>query len=295
VGSAMGAKTGRFVLRGRLRELRNLRYLLAAAALGGFWLVWGDQRWVAWSPLQTFFAPGKTRAVWITGGLCLLATLILPRFFCLYLCPTGAVLSLFNRGALLRGTRFFRKVDYASCDLGATAARPRDCLRCSRCVVLKARPRPITASRERLALGALLVLAAAIGAGYYSDISCARSITHQAAGPVETGLPQHPPEERTAWPPETAATQTPATLTPTERTSVTPYEPMAPRPSDDAEELARHRKTEARKAEEDAQSRSRAREVDKRAVEDALRSGRLSNREAMHYEAVTPTPTPDAK
>jgi spermidine synthase len=221
----------RFRLSGGLKALRSLRYVLAALSLAGFWLAcdaagaWGGRQWLAWSPLQTFFAASKSKLLWLGGGAALLATFAVPRFWCLYLCPTGAVLSAWNRFALLRRTRLFRAPDYGACDLGAAATQPRDCLRCNRCRVL---PRPqaeLAPSRRRTIPGVLTAVLVCLLVSYSARVDV----------------------------------------------------------------LEREGGTASAVASEGA---SRARDLDVRAIDDALRTGRLSDREASFYESLTPTPTP---
>ncbi|MBN1868048.1 4Fe-4S binding protein [Candidatus Sumerlaeota bacterium] len=163
---ARGGESQRHFLNARLRRLRTIRYVLATLALAGFFLTWGDQRWVTWSPLETAFSRGKPALLWGSVLAAVAMSLAVPRLWCLCLCPVGAVLSVFNRFSLLRRTRLFRKPDYTMCDLGATATRPRECLRCNRCLTLAARPRALPGTRGAAAV-ALFALACVLMAVVY--------------------------------------------------------------------------------------------------------------------------------
>jgi len=226
----------RFRLGRRLRSLRDTRYLLAAVALGGFWIAWGDLNCLMWSPLETCFARNKSVLLWVLASACLAATLAVPRFFCLFLCPAGAVLSAFSRFSLLRGTRFFRKTDFAACDLGATPEHPGDCLHCNRCLLMKEQPVRAAPRRERAALAAFVLAMGLLAVVYSVQI-------------------------RTA----------PASAAPAGESAAAPGTPGGEQRGAGAEE-----------------ARKRARDVDTRAVDEALRSGGLSDHEAMHYEPLAP-------
>jgi len=159
-----------------------------------------------------------------------------PRFFCLFLCPAGAVLSAFSRFSLLRGTRFFRKTDFAACDLGATPEHPGDCLHCNRCLLMKEQPVRAAPRREKAALAAFVLAMGLVAVVYSVQI-------------------------RTA----------PASAAPAGESAAAPGTPGGEQRGAGAEE-----------------ARKRARDVDTRAVDEALRSGGLSDHEAMHYEPLAP-------
>ena len=68
-----------------------------------------------------------------------------PRFWCRYLCPAGAFLSLFNKVAVLR--RFLPAKKFGLCEFGPTEKDQLDCISCDRCryeVVPPAEPARLT-------------------------------------------------------------------------------------------------------------------------------------------------------
>jgi hypothetical protein len=68
--------------------------------------------------------------LWI-GGIALLGSIFYTRFWCRYLCPVGALLSLFNNVALLR--RFLPAKKYGRCEFGLTGKDKMDCIYCDKC------------------------------------------------------------------------------------------------------------------------------------------------------------------
>ena len=70
--------------------------------------------------------------IWALIAAVLLLSVFYFRFWCRYLCPVGAFLSLGNRIALL--LPLARPKDYRRCDLGVQGKLDLDCLHCHRCV-----------------------------------------------------------------------------------------------------------------------------------------------------------------
>ena len=64
-------------------------------------------------------------------AVALLGSLFYARFWCWYLCPVGAFLSLLNRAAILRRALPARR--FGRCEFGLTAKDRMDCLYCDRC------------------------------------------------------------------------------------------------------------------------------------------------------------------
>ncbi len=82
-------------------------------------------------------------AVFIIAIAALVCSIVYTRFWCRYLCPVGAFLSLFNNIALLK--RYTPAKIFGRCEFGLTAKDQMDCLYCDRCrYIPKAAPKPET-------------------------------------------------------------------------------------------------------------------------------------------------------
>ncbi len=88
----------------------------------GFQLSGSDLRW---SVLN-----GQSAALWILLMI-LVGSLLYRRFWCRYLCPVGAFLSLFNKVAILK--RYLPAKKFIRCEFGLTPKDQLDCLYCDRC------------------------------------------------------------------------------------------------------------------------------------------------------------------
>jgi hypothetical protein len=72
----------------------------------------------------------------------LIGSLLYTRFWCRYLCPAGAFLSLFNKMAILK--RLFPARKFGKCEFGLTPKDHLDCIYCDRCrYPLKPSKRPV--------------------------------------------------------------------------------------------------------------------------------------------------------
>jgi len=70
-------------------------------------------------------------AILLIAAIALLGSVFYTRFWCRYLCPAGAFLSLFNSMAFLK--HYFPAKRYGRCEFGLTAADNLDCIYCDRC------------------------------------------------------------------------------------------------------------------------------------------------------------------
>jgi hypothetical protein len=80
---------------------------------------------VRWSSLNWQSLSGLIVAAIVVGSL------LYTRFWCRYLCPAGAFLSLFNKVAILR--RFGPVRQFGKCEFGLTLEDHLDCIYCDRC------------------------------------------------------------------------------------------------------------------------------------------------------------------
>ncbi len=131
------------------RILRYVKYLVLAFILYFAWTL-GHLFYKGacpWAAFMTIFEPAELVEDVLAGGVILLlvlgASLFVERFFCRYLCPLGAALSIFNRFSLIKPSR---ERECRSCQLcdkvcpsgihisEATKINHGDCIRCYACV-----------------------------------------------------------------------------------------------------------------------------------------------------------------
>jgi polyferredoxin len=101
-------------------------------------------------------------------AIALLGSLLYTRFWCRYLCPAGAFLSLFNNVVILK--RYIPAKKFGLCEFGLTGKDQMDCIYCDRCryqaksaVKKEHLPRPhITAARPQVRFFMAGVLVAAV-------------------------------------------------------------------------------------------------------------------------------------
>ncbi len=112
------------------RRGRAVKYGVLAVALSCYALS-SDRSLFAFDPLALAFAglpsgwPALVLAVALGGSA------LVYRFWCRYLCPLGALLSLGNKIAVVG--RLLPPRRYRHCDLGVLSVQDMDCLQCNRC------------------------------------------------------------------------------------------------------------------------------------------------------------------
>jgi predicted membrane-bound spermidine synthase/Na+-translocating ferredoxin:NAD+ oxidoreductase RnfG subunit len=83
----------------------------------------------------------------VVVAIALIGSALYSRFWCRYLCPAGAFLSLLNKAAILK--RYLPAKRFGFCEFGITAKDQLDCLYCDRCRYLpEAALKQISAGRD---------------------------------------------------------------------------------------------------------------------------------------------------
>jgi Na+-translocating ferredoxin:NAD+ oxidoreductase RnfG subunit len=100
-------------------------------------------------PLIEVFSGAAPTLLLATAGIALIGSIFYVRFWCRYLCPAGAFLSLLSGISILR--RFLPAKKFGRCEFGVTGKKQLDCICCDRCrYELKPQPKeeaapPLTA------------------------------------------------------------------------------------------------------------------------------------------------------
>jgi spermidine synthase len=113
------------------RRLRWLKHLLLALMLVAVWTS-GEGLWASFDPMQHVFGGRLSGWMLLLVLAVLVGSFFYVRFWCRYLCPMGAFLSLSNKLALLERLAPRRRFEH--CDLGVRHTYDLDCIRCSRCL-----------------------------------------------------------------------------------------------------------------------------------------------------------------
>jgi len=167
-------------------EAVNGRDLLLSVFDRRAWGPWLEQVW--------------TSGAWVVlaaAGLLAAGVLLFTRFWCRYLCPAGAFLSLFNHTALLR--RWLPAKRFGSCEFGLTGADHLDCIHCDRCRYGPQVPTPRPRSEgSRPTAGSVALLAVSIALGIWLVAGVVHLRRPSPPSPVEAQLP--PPVQRAGVP-----------------------------------------------------------------------------------------------
>ncbi len=129
--------------------LRIAKYVLLAAILYFVWSmgVLFYKGWCPWSAFMTIFEPDELIEDVLMGGVVLVAvlglSLSIERFFCRYLCPLGAAISIFNRLSFLKPLRKLACSGCKACEkvcpvnikiASLEKINDSNCIRCYKCI-----------------------------------------------------------------------------------------------------------------------------------------------------------------
>jgi len=150
--------------RDQMRLARFIKYTVLAVLIVAFFLS-RDRRTLAGDPLTSVFGLRSALAGWLAWmfgvvGAALIGSLFYVRFWCRYLCPAGAFLSLLNHIRLFR--RWVPAHWFGKCQFGLTANDHLDCISCDRCRHGTAQDVSARSSTDVDPKGQPLVLAAAL-------------------------------------------------------------------------------------------------------------------------------------
>jgi len=167
-----------------MQYARFIKYVVLFILIIAFFVT-RDRAAVAADPLISIFnfkvtIFDFTSAGAVLGVVALAGSLFYPRFWCRYLCPAGAFLSLLNNfavlGRLLPAKRFTR------CEFGVTAQDPLDCIYCDKCRYEFAPLQPAAEAPRTSRSFLIIVAAAAIIVSAVSIRTLTRVVSRSGAG-----------------------------------------------------------------------------------------------------------------
>jgi len=169
-----------------MRKARFIKYVVLLVVVIVFFAS-RDRTTLAADPLISVFGRQFTtidfRSVLLfVVAAALLGSLFWPRFWCRYLCPAGAFLSLLNYAAILK--RYLPAKKFGRCQFGLTSRDNADCIQCDKCRFEKFDG---TAAKRRESVGAFAVCVL-ITALFISAVSADRFIEVIPAGQDATAV-----------------------------------------------------------------------------------------------------------
>ncbi len=119
----------------QMRRARFIKYIVLFVIIAAFFLSRSFDT-LAGDPLIRIFSPGfllgnYDKLFWVIIVITFIGSLFYSRFWCRYLCPAGAFLSLFNKLAIF--SRFLPPKHYAHCEYGVSYKDRGDCIYCDKC------------------------------------------------------------------------------------------------------------------------------------------------------------------
>lgn len=135
IGYLVPARFKRRLPRSEMRGARFIKYVILFVLLMALFFS-GDKRALSADPLISVFSLSLSMhelQAWLVAiiGIVLVGSIFYTRFWCRYLCPVGAFLSLLNGAALLK--RYLPAKKFGRCEFGVTAKDQLDCICCDKC------------------------------------------------------------------------------------------------------------------------------------------------------------------
>jgi len=113
-----------------MQKARFIKYIVLFVLIAVFF-VSRNRTTLAADPLIAIFS-GRVKYLLITiTAVADVGSLFYTRFWCRYLCPVGAFLSLINNAVIFK--RFLPTKKFANCEFGLTAKDKMDCIYCDKC------------------------------------------------------------------------------------------------------------------------------------------------------------------
>jgi hypothetical protein len=133
---------GRFkqpVLREPMQKARFVKYVVLLILIVVFFIC-RDKTVLAVDPLISIFHLRLTNynsqsTMFLIAAIALIGSVFYERFWCRYMCPAGAFLSLLNHVAILK--RYLPAKRFGRCEFGLTTKDKLDCIQCDRCRYIK--------------------------------------------------------------------------------------------------------------------------------------------------------------
>ncbi len=121
----------------QMRPARFVRYAVLFVMILAFFLS-RNRTTLSGDPLIRIFSLQSSLGIlswpgwmWLVLIIALAGSVLVVRFWCRYLCPAGAFLSLLNHFMLLK--RWLPAKRFGRCEFGVTASEHVDCIHCDRC------------------------------------------------------------------------------------------------------------------------------------------------------------------
>lgn len=115
----------------QMRKTRLVKYVVLFALIV-LYFASRNHNAIAYDPLIKAFSFSRLDvAMLVIIGIIIAGSIFYSRFWCRYLCPAGAFLSLFNKIAIF--SRFLPAKRYANCEYGVSFNDKLDCIYCDKC------------------------------------------------------------------------------------------------------------------------------------------------------------------
>jgi hypothetical protein len=169
-----------------MRKARFVKFVVLFIIIAGFFLSRNHDSLSPDPLIKVFSFRHFDEVLLLIGAIVFVGSIFFSRFWCRYLCPAGAFLSLFNKIAIF--SRLFPAKRYADCEYGLSYNDKLDCIFCDKCRYEK-KPafEPAAGFTSRYLLPAVLVIAVCIAAVSVKSVVSELPVSSTASVAISSG------------------------------------------------------------------------------------------------------------
>ncbi|MGA2172590.1 MAG: 4Fe-4S binding protein [Sedimentisphaerales bacterium] len=163
----------------QMRKARFVKFLVLFVLIVAFFLSRNHDTLAVDPLIKAFSFSHSGKLPTLIVAIALLGSLFYSRFWCRYMCPAGAFLSLFNKIAIF--SRYLPAKHYANCEYGLSYNDTLDCIYCDKC---RYEPRRAGVAEPAVGFGSRYFLAAVLVVAVGISAISIRSIVRELPAPV---------------------------------------------------------------------------------------------------------------
>jgi predicted membrane-bound spermidine synthase len=192
VGYALPARFRPVVSREQMQKGRFIKFVVLFVLIIAFFISRNHNTLGVDPLIKAFSFNHRDTFIPVVAAIALVGSLFYSRFWCRYLCPAGAFLSLFNKIAIF--SKYMPAKRYTNCEYGLSFSDKLDCIYCDKC---RYERKPVAAEKpvgfgSRYFLPAVLIIA--LGVSVLSIKSFIRELptpANAAAATASGGQPRN--------------------------------------------------------------------------------------------------------
>jgi len=195
IGYIIPARFRPVLSREEMQKARFVKYIILFVLIAAYFLFRNHDVLTPDLLIKVFSFRHFNELLLLIVAVVIAGSLLYSRFWCRYLCPAGAFLSLFNKFAIF--SRYMPAKQYTNCEYGLSYNDKLDCIFCDKCrFEKKPAAEPAMSFGSRYLLSAVVVIAIGLAAvsvnSLVHELPASAAIAETASG----GQPRNADEQK---------------------------------------------------------------------------------------------------